>query len=174
MPRLLIIVTALLIGSVPLAGCGSAVHDDDAKANQAIVEARKQGVEMERARQKAIREKERQKALTERIRRLEAQQKRAARQAAEQARRARQAPAPPPAPSRSAYAGTSCGDGLGVGPNTSCAFASEVRSAWYAAGGGSAVVTAYSPVTGSEYVMSCSAGAPTVCRGGNNAVVYIH
>ncbi len=96
---------------MPLAGCGSAVHDDDAKANQAIVEARKQGVEMEHARQKAIREKERQKALTERIRRLEAQQKRAARQAAEQARRARQAPAPPPAPSRSAYAGTSSDGG---------------------------------------------------------------
>jgi hypothetical protein len=31
----------------------------------------------------------------------------------------------------------------------------------------------YSPVTGRSYTMTCVAGIPSVCRGGNNAVVYI-
>jgi len=69
--------------------------------------------------------------------------------------------------------GTSCGGNLSVGANTTCAFAVNVRSAFYAAGGGNVSVEVYSPVTGKYYTMYCVAGVPTVCRGGNNAVVYI-
>lgn len=80
------------------------------------------------------------------------------------------APVTPPATTSS---GSSCGGGLSVGPNTTCSFAAVVRSAYLVNGGGSGTVQAYSPVTQRFYSMSCSGGAPTVCRGGNSAVVYI-
>jgi hypothetical protein len=66
---------------------------------------------------------------------------------------------------------TSCGDGLSVGPNTSCPFAQNVRDAYFSSGGGS-TVSAGSPVTGQVYTMNCTAGSPHVCRGGNNASVF--
>jgi hypothetical protein len=65
-----------------------------------------------------------------------------------------------------------CGDGLSVNSVTSCPFARSVRDA-FEASGGAEVVEAYSPVTGEVYTMTCSRGIPTVCRGGNNAVVTI-
>jgi glucodextranase-like protein len=69
------------------------------------------------------------------------------------------------------YAGqTSCGGDLAVGPNTTCAFAEDVRSAY--AGSGPGTVVAYSPVTNRTYAMSCSAGSYAVCTGGDNAAVY--
>lgn len=59
---------------------------------------------------------------------------------------------------------------------TSCAFAASVRSTYLGegGGGGSMLIDAYSPVTGSTYTMSCSGGAVVTCSGGNNAVVYIY
>jgi hypothetical protein len=69
--------------------------------------------------------------------------------------------------------GASCGGNISVGPNTSCAFAFNVVSALYDAGGGSKTLSVYSPTTGKYYTMTCVAGVPTVCRGGNNAIVYI-
>jgi hypothetical protein len=69
------------------------------------------------------------------------------------------------------YAGPrSCGGGLSVGPDTTCPFAEEVRSAYESHGPG--VVAAYSPVTGQTYAMSCSVGSDVVCTGGENASVY--
>jgi hypothetical protein len=68
---------------------------------------------------------------------------------------------------------TSCGSNVSVGGNTSCAFGQNVASAFLDAGGGTTQVTAYSPVTGTNYSMSCVSGIPSVCRGGNSAVVYI-
>ena len=62
------------------------------------------------------------------------------------------------------------GDGLTVGPNTTCAFAVNVRAAYYRHGPGT--VCAYSPVTRQTYLMSCSRGAIVTCTGGNNASVY--
>lgn len=73
--------------------------------------------------------------------------------------------APAPAPS-------SCGDGVSVNSVTSCPFGRSVKDA-YEASGGASVIEAYSPVTGTTYTMTCSSGIPTVCRGGNNAVVTI-
>lgn len=63
-----------------------------------------------------------------------------------------------------------CGGGTSVGPNTSCGFARNVRSAYERSG--SSVVTATSPTTGRTYTMYCTSGSPHVCTGGNNAAVY--
>jgi len=69
-------------------------------------------------------------------------------------------------------AGASCGDGVSVNSVTTCPFARNVRDA-YQSSGGASVIDVYSPVTGQTYTMNCTGGVPTVCRGGNNAVVYI-
>jgi hypothetical protein len=63
-----------------------------------------------------------------------------------------------------------CGGGLSVGPNTTCGFAENVRSAYERSG--SDVVTAYSPATGRNYTMYCTDTSPHTCTGGNNAAVY--
>jgi hypothetical protein len=74
----------------------------------------------------------------------------------------------PPAVAR----GTSCGGGLYAGPNTTCAFAENVREAWGEAPGSVNTVRVFSPVTGQTYTMSCSpASSGIACSGGNNASV---
>ncbi len=66
---------------------------------------------------------------------------------------------------------TPCGGGLSVGPNTTCAFAENVRSAYGASGPGTVAV--FSPVTNQTYSMTCNNQASgVVCTGGNNASVY--
>jgi hypothetical protein len=68
---------------------------------------------------------------------------------------------------------SSCGEDLYVGPNTTCGFAANVRSDYYSQfGSGTGTVNSYSPTTGRIYSMYCSAGAPHVCTGGNDASVY--
>src|ERR1700742_3704125 len=64
---------------------------------------------------------------------------------------------------------------------TSCAFADNVRSQYFAEGGGRTMVVAYSPVTGEQYEVRCDPSVShfsdgtsktTVrCTGGNDAVV---
>ena len=66
----------------------------------------------------------------------------------------------------------SCGGGVSAGANTSCGFAEAVASAYRESGG--PVVRAYSPTTHQTYAMSCSGTNPVVCRGGNDASVYIY
>jgi hypothetical protein len=72
----------------------------------------------------------------------------------------------------SSQPGTSCGNGVSAGPNTTCGFAENVAAAYRDSG--SSVVNAYSPTTGDHYSMTCSGSSPTVCRGGNDASVYIY
>jgi hypothetical protein len=74
--------------------------------------------------------------------------------------------------SGSSQPGTSCGNGVSAGPNTTCGFAQNVASAYRSSP--SSVVNAYSPTTNDHYSMTCSGSNPTVCRGGNNASVYIY
>ena len=69
-------------------------------------------------------------------------------------------------------ASSSCGDGISVNSVTSCPFARNVADV-YRSSGGASVIDVYSPVTGTTYTMSCTSGIPTVCSGGNGAVVYI-
>jgi hypothetical protein len=70
-----------------------------------------------------------------------------------------------------------------VGGHTTCDFADNVRSAYYASGRLNDFV-AYSPVTGERYEMSCESGysarftngavvTSTRCYGGDNAEVVI-
>ena len=85
------------------------------------------------------------------------------------------ASAPPSAaaPAASSGGGTSCGEELSVGANTTCGFAANVRSDYYSEiGVGDGTVYSYSPATGRFYTMYCTAGAPHVCTGGNDASVY--
>jgi hypothetical protein len=60
--------------------------------------------------------------------------------------------------------------GISVNADTSCPFAENVESAWESSGG-SGSVSAYSPVTGLAYTMSCTASGTgyEVCTGGDNA-----
>ena len=74
--------------------------------------------------------------------------------------------------SSSSGPGISCGGGVSAGPNTTCGFAQNVASAYRESG--SSTVHATSPTTHQNYSMTCIGGNPTVCRGGNDASVYIH
>lgn len=77
-------------------------------------------------------------------------------------------PPPPPPPPVS----TDCGGGVSVNAVTSCPFGNAVRDEYQSSGGASSIEV-FSPVTKQVYTMSCSGGGPTVCRGGNGAVVTI-
>ncbi len=68
------------------------------------------------------------------------------------------------------YSVSGCGEGVTVGPNTSCAFALNVRESYYRNGPGWRSV--FSPTTGRSYSIYCTASSPHVCTGGNNAAVY--
>ena len=59
---------------------------------------------------------------------------------------------------------------VGVSGPTSCEFATSVRYTFTAF---NTNFTAFSPKTGLSYTMSCTSGDQIVCRGGNNAIVYI-
>lgn len=55
---------------------------------------------------------------------------------------------------------------------TSCGFALAVAEAYHSYGNGSQPFRVKSPTTGDSYTMACTS-AGSVCRGGNNAVVYL-
>ncbi|MGZ4279081.1 MAG: hypothetical protein ACXVVU_20720 [Solirubrobacteraceae bacterium] len=63
-----------------------------------------------------------------------------------------------------------CGGGVSVGPNTSCSFARNVRSAYERSG--SSVVSVFSPTTGRSYTMYCTTTSPHACTGRRNAAVF--
>lgn len=67
---------------------------------------------------------------------------------------------------------TSCGGGLSVNSVTTCPFAENVRGE-YGSNPGASEINAFSPATGKLITMRCSSGVTTICRGGNNAIVYI-
>lgn len=56
--------------------------------------------------------------------------------------------------------------------NTSCPFAQEVATV-YRASGGASQVTAHSPVTGKDYVVTCSGTLPVTCVADTGATVYL-
>jgi hypothetical protein len=60
--------------------------------------------------------------------------------------------------------------------STSCPFAINVQAAYLESGldGGPGTVTAYSPVTGKTYDLSCSGSQPVLCTGGVAARVVIY
>lgn len=79
----------------------------------------------------------------------------------------------PPVPAPTAPAGSAvgnCGNGVTAGPNTSCAFAQNVASAY--SGPGSDTEVVYSPATGQSYTMNYTESGDFVsATGGNDASV---
>lgn len=141
---ILVTFAVLVGGGIAVTGCG-----DDAASQEELREARQEGAQAARLRE-----------LERRLREQERQQR----------RKENGGSAPSATPGATPSTGrTSCGDGLSVGPNTSCPFAERVRAAYP---GSSASFDVYSPVTGRTYSMSCTTGSPHVCTGGNNASVY--
>jgi hypothetical protein len=74
--------------------------------------------------------------------------------------------------SGSGATGASCGDALAVNSVTSCPFARAVRDE-YQSSGGASLIEVFSPATHQSYTMTCTGAVPTICRGGNGAVVAI-
>lgn len=56
---------------------------------------------------------------------------------------------------------------------TTCPFSLNVQEAYVAAGGVDGTIVAYSPRTEKTYSMACTGTQPAICRGGNNAVVFL-
>lgn len=82
---------------------------------------------------------------------------------------------PSPAAENTSSTSTSgnCGGGLSANEYTTCGFAENVESDYYAeVGSGSGSVVSYSPTTEQTYTMYCTAGTPHECSGGNNAAVF--
>jgi hypothetical protein len=158
-------VVILAIGAaLLLSGCGGTSQSDLDKAKAA-------GASEEAAKQKQKSLEDEQARISAELKKLQQESAQAKSQAATPG--ATVAPQATPAPQAQAPATTSCGDNVSVSSNTSCAFAANVKAAFFDAGGGTNTVDVYSPTTGRYYSMRCVAGVPTVCRGGNNAVVYL-
>lgn len=81
---------------------------------------------------------------------------------------------PSPAPESTGTSSSgNCGGGLSANQYTTCGFAENVETDYYAEiGSGSGTVVSYSPTTGETYSMYCTAGTPHECTGGNNAAVF--
>jgi hypothetical protein len=166
------LVVLVSVGSLVLTGCSGA-------SSSQLAGARQSGIDAQAQKDAIQRQQDSQAALQAQIDQLQAAAKKArlarrkAAIAAQRRKAARPAPSPSPPPSPPASGETSCNGNVSVGANTTCAFAINVESAYYQSGGGYSTVDVYSPVTGLDYIMSCVPGVPVVCRGGNNAVVYI-
>jgi hypothetical protein len=151
-------VVILAIGvSLLLCGCSTTSQSELDKAKAA-------GASEEAAKQSASAQQEAQATLAAEVQKL--QQQLAAKTATAAPSPLTQAPPVQPQ-------GTSCGANVSAGSNTTCPFALNVAAEYLSQGGGTISIVVYSPVTGQNYTMNCVAGVPSVCRGGNNAVVYI-
>jgi hypothetical protein len=153
----------VLFAALTLAGCGGGGASSDE-----LAQARQEGAAAEREKQALNTQRQKQAQLEARIKKLEKQLAQAQKAQQKKTTATGASSRSGGAPSRA-----SCGGNLSVGSNTTCPFAENVRNAWYSAGGGTVTIQAWSPVTNRYYTMYCTAGVPTVCRGGNNAVVYI-
>jgi cell division protein FtsB len=158
-----VVVVAVLALSPALASCSSspgATHAQLAKASRAAAAAQ--------ARRDALKQQAQREAhLKAQIARLKKQQKH--RSSGPRAT----ATGPAAGSSLPAQSATDCGNNVSVGPNTTCAFAYNVAADYYSTAGGTQTLLVHSPVTGLDYAMTCTPGVPTICRGGNNAVVYL-
>lgn len=136
-------------------------------SNADLAKARAEGAAAERKKQADAAERKKQAALEARLKKLEKKIAKA------QAAAKKTKPAGTSTQRSGLASAASCGGNIYVGSNTTCPFAINVADAWSNAGGGSVTVEAWSPVTKRYYLMSCTAGVPTICRGGIRAVVYI-
>lgn len=139
-----------------------------------LAQARAEGSRAQSQLQEAQQQQDSQASLATDVQKLKEETARAAEEkAAAEKAAADQAAADKAAADNSAVAQTPCGGVVSAGPTTSCAFAINVANSYLRSGGGHTTVDTYSPVTGQWYMMTCTPGVPTVCRGGKAAVVYI-
>jgi len=117
-----------------------------------------------------LKAEQRERAANEKLRKLERDLRRLKKERKTEKRAAPQTSGGGTPPSGGG-SGASCGGGISVNSVTTCPFAANVAAAFYENGPGTVYAT--SPVTGQTYAMSCSAGVPAVCTGGNGAAVYI-
>jgi len=167
--KLTFVLVALLVLCAGLlaAGCGSSSDDGGETADQAQQEIQEQkDVAKEQAKKRAQQEIQEQKDVA-------AAQKAKAKQKAKDTKAEIQEQADVAAAQNAPGAKTDCGGGVQAGPNTSCSFAENVASKFKSTGQSS--LSVYSPTTGETYTMNCGPwkDAGTVCKGGNNASVYI-
>jgi len=162
------LVVVLAIGvAVLLSGCGNKTSQSD------LEKAKAAGASEQAAKQSALAQQQEQEKLAAEVQKLK-EQLDAKTAAATPSTVTKVVPGQPAQPVQPAQpAGTSCGGNVSAGPNTTCSFALNVAAEYLTQGGGTRTVDVYSPVTNRYYSMSCVAGVPTVCRGGNNASVYI-
>jgi hypothetical protein len=78
----------------------------------------------------------------------------------------------PAAPTLTACGIGTYGEEVYAGPDTSCPFALNVEQDWSDAP--SNTFSAYSPVTGLSYIMSCNGANTNECTGANNALVQFN
>lgn len=147
--RVVLISLPVLVLALAAGACGSGDED--------LERARAEGAREARLQERQREQRQKQKELEDKIKDLEEKQGAGSTGGSSP-------------PSSGSSGRTDCGDGLSVGPNTTCAFARVVRAEYRRTG--ASVIEAYSPVTGQTYRMSCTAGSPHVCTGGNNASVY--
>lgn len=147
--RISAVIAATLVASLGLAACG-----DSGASQEELDRARQQGAAK-------AHQKERLKKLEKELRSLKKNGG------------SGQSGVPAGSGAPSSGDSSSCGKGVSVGADTTCGFAANVQGDYYAEiGSGPGSVYSYSPATGEYYTMYCSAGAPHVCTGGNNASVY--
>lgn len=145
----------LSAAALGLSACGGTSGDE-------IDKARKEGAEQQQLKDKQAEQTRKQRELEKKIKQLEKDRKNGSDSSSSSG-----------SGGGTTTGSTSCGGGLSVNSNTSCAFAENVRAELNYVGGSPATIYVYSPTTGATYTMRCTGGAPTVCRGGNSAAVYI-
>lgn len=155
----------MMTATLATAGCGASQQELDAARQAGVADASRSAAEEKAKVDKAKLEKD--------VADLKAQQEKLQAQASAKATATTTPTSQSGGGSGGGGGGSSCGGGISVNSVTTCTFAHTVVADWRSSGGGNASFWSYSPVTGKNYWMSCSAGTTTVCRGGNNAVVYI-
>lgn len=155
-----LLVVLLSAAALGLSACGGTSSDE-------IEKARQEGAERQKLKDKQAEQTRKQRELEKKIKQLEKGRKSGSNSSSSSSSSSGSG-------GGATYGSRSCGGGLSANSNTSCAFAENVRAELNYVGGSPATIYVYSPTTGASYTMRCTGGAPTVCRGGNNAAVYIN
>lgn len=152
-----------------VAGCGGSSADDERLQNEKIESARAEGRREARAEAATKEATAQAKKLQREVDRLKKATGKSS-GAGNASTKSNGSSAPAAAAPAS---GSPCGGGVSAGNSaTTCPFSLNVADV-YRGSDGASTIDVYSPVTKMTYVMSCSDGSPTVCRGGNNAIVFI-
>lgn len=147
----------ILLSAALFAGCGG----DNGASQYELDRARAEG-------EKEAQDQARVDQLQQQVRELQKEQKQSGGTAGTRPAGGGSAPMPSMSPAKI------CGGGVGGSSSTSCEFAYNVAGE-YGSNPGASSISAYSPVTGRSYTMSCApmSGWTAVCTGGSGAAVFI-